>query len=398
MGKLEQDITTAQGRKKLDSRREPYWRREGNGHIGFRCTAAGGEGTWLGRIMHGDKYAYKPFGRLSEFREAAVLFKGWAAELDTMRVAGVKRSAMAGTVGDAVRHYIADSEETRENVKQHLKIQLMLEALVIGREGRYSVEPHPIAEVKLSELTRMDCKEFRKSLLKGYTEAEAPRPIRATASRNLKQFVAVLNKAKEDGLVSTNAAWNGLPGFINTNASHDESFRYLEKEERRQIIDGMPIGERRLFVELLCNLGARPIELERVKVGDWNQEDGTLNLWSYKGQGNNKRERLIPVNDMPKVESILKRVCKDKKPTEQMFSVSARSVAESMEVVCKRLGIEDASSYCFRHSFITDCLTNGLMIHEVARICGTSMEKIDQTYAKLLSSNISKVFKTLSFA
>jgi site-specific recombinase XerD len=60
--------------------------------------------------------------------------------------------------------------------------------------------------------------------------------------------------------------------------------------------------------------------------------------------------------------------------------------------------IDDATAYCFRHSFITDCLNNGVMVHEVARLTGTSIQMIQRTYAKLLVGNLEKSLKGLKFA
>lgn len=65
------DIRTVADRAKLEPRREPYWRAEGEAYLGFRCIAAGGAGTWIGRIREDGKQNYQALGQFAVYRQAA---------------------------------------------------------------------------------------------------------------------------------------------------------------------------------------------------------------------------------------------------------------------------------------------------------------------------------------
>lgn len=391
------DITKAAGRKALAPRREQYWRQEGNGSIGFRRTGEPGEdtGTWFGRLRVNGKYEVEPFGRLPDYDTAVEKFTRWAEGVERAAKGGVEAGALDLTVADACHHYIAESLKTRGNTRQHAMLRNMLERAIIGREVRRRqgkvIAPHPIAKVKLENLTKGHVRKLRNDLLGGLTEAEATRAQKNTAAATLKCVIAMLNKAHSHELIATDAAWSGLEGYGNTAPDGTESYRYVSPEERAKMVAGMPEGEGRMLAELLCKIGARPVELLRAKVGDYDKKAGILKLETFKGRGGKKKMRPLPIKTFGVVD-VLNALVKDKLPTAPLFTMSYQTLRVQMAASTLAGNIEDASCYCFRHSFITDALNRHVPVNFVAQFCGTSAAMIEKTYSKLLTETLENAF------
>jgi integrase len=390
------DITTTAGRKRLAIRRDPYFRRENGGHLGFRCTGENGEGTWIGRAKGSDGYEYNPLGRFSDYRDALGEFEKWIEHLGMEKQGSLSKDSRTATVADAARHYLAWIDETRESESARNDIRSRIEGLILGREkkprGR-ACPPHPIAKVRLADLNRKMLEDFHKGLLNGKTEATADRKTKNTANRNWTPIVAMLNKAIQFGLIGSDIAWNGIEPFGGAAAGHKDSFRYLTKEERGAILKEIPAGESRDFATLLCLIGARPVELERLTAGDYDRRTQMLNLWSYKGSKGKKTDRFVPVGVMGDAAKIIERNIKDKLPSAPIFPMNKTQRQDALRDAVKAAKIRGATAYCFRHSFITDCIVGGVNVLEVARICGTSMQMIQKTYGKLLTDSVAKAFK-----
>jgi integrase len=397
--KSEIDITTTAGRKRLDPRNDPYYRKEKGGALGFRCSGANGEGTWIGRSTDNTgKYVYRPLGRMSDYREALAAFTRWIEEVELQNLGGLSKDARKATVGDAARNYLAWLEETRVSEAARKDARARIEYLILGREKRLrSVPrpPHPIASIRLAELTKRNLLDFQKELLKGDTEATADRKVKNTANRNWTSVVALLNKAKEDGMIATDIAWSGIALFTGAAAGHKDSYRYLTSKERGGIIASFEDDEDRDYHELLALIGCRPIELDKAHVSDYDRRTKILHLWSFKGKGSERAEREVPVGVMGKAAAIIERRIKNKLPSAPIFSVLKKDRQKAMLAAAAKAKVEDATAYCFRHSFITDCITNDVNILEVARITGTSMQMIQKTYGKLIVARFAESFKRL---
>jgi integrase len=394
------DITTVAGRRKLTPRNDPYYRREGAGHLGFRCTGEDGEGTWMGRAKSttGKGYDYMPLGRFSDYRDAAEAFKSWLADLEVMRRGGLVKEARRATVRDAAIYYL-DAQAKSKDEDGYRKAKTVIEAHLIGREkpGKLHREPHPLAFVLLSDLSMAHVVAFKETLLAAESEIKATRGQKATANRKWRIFTAMLNHAKRFGLIASDLPWKGVWGYAGAEARSEESYRYLTPAERGAIIKAIDDDQLRDFLRLLAMTGARPVELERLIVGDYNKKAGTLKLWNKKTRDHSPRSREIPVSIMDQASAILDKLTRNKLPNAPIFTDMGNRFAMMNEATATA-EIDDATAYCFRHSFITDCLNNGVMVHEVARLTGTSIQMIQRTYAKLLVGNLEKSLKGLKFA
>jgi integrase len=381
------DIKTKAGRAKLEPRKDsPYYERHGAAALGFRCTAAGGEGTWMARVYEGGKYHYQPLGRFDDYREAVKALEAWMDARKAAAQAGVSVSAAQMTVADACRGYLAEFARKKGEGQQHRYAQNILELKVVGRPAakrKTAVEPHAIAGVRLADLTKPQFTAWRDGLLP-VTEAKAARPQRATAARHFKALVAVLNWTHQNALIGTDVAWRGVKNFANVQASADESHIYLTPAQRAALLSACD-GTLRDFVELLALIGARPVELFRATVADFDARTGTLNLWDEKGK-TGRRVRAVPLAAL-KAGDLVKRLAKNKLPAAPLFDHGGDSqfYLRPFKAAATAAGLPaEATAYCLRHSFITDAVGAGVPLLTVARTVGTSVAQIEKTYAKNL--------------
>ena len=54
--------------------------------------------------------------------------------------------------------------------------------------------------------------------------------------------------------------------------------------------------------------------------------------------------------------------------------------------------------YTLRHTFIASALTGGIGIHQVAKMCGTSVRMIEKHYDKFLHSDVRERLNKIAFA
>lgn len=135
------------------------------------------------------------------------------------------------------------------------------------------------------------------------------------------------------------------------------------------------------MLSLLYGTGLRRGELQRLKLQDWNRDDGTLRIDGQKtGQ-----ERCVPVPRIVYhcIESYLPQrhnhleVCR--RLDQQALLVNrdgnpldAQAVSQQVHRIAKRAGIRLHSLHQFRHSCASDLLAAGASLPEVQRILGHS--------------------------
>lgn len=130
---------------------------------------------------------------------------------------------------------------------------------------------------------------------------------------------------------------------------------------------------------LLYGTGLRRGELSRLRVGDWDRENGTILIDGRK----TGRERRVPVPDLTSlcIESLLPLrhnelaragaaevaelfVGSDGKP------LSEQAISMGVHRLARRAGIELASVHQFRHTCASDLIEAGVALPQVQRILG----------------------------
>ncbi len=354
-------------RARLPLRREPYWHRVAAGrHLGFRRMTAGTPGTWLARAHTPDGYVYETLGDFSDRSEkerydAARKDAGrWFEHLD------LGGSTKALTVKAVCNAYIDRMRLERSDQA----------ARVTEGFFRRFVFSDPIGDVTLSKLTKPHMGEWRRRMLER-------NPNRSSFNRNVTPLRAALNLAHEQGHVATDQPWLvALKPFAKRDGGGGvPRTLYLDRHRRRALIEKAS-AEARPFLTGLALLPMRPGELAKLRVQDFDAQQGVLRPDGKTGR------RILPLSR----EAVLHfgRCSKDKLPGAWLIS---RSDGAQWKKEAWRDDVKDAAraaglarevvAYSLRHSVITDLITGGLDLFTVAKLAGTSVGIIEAHYGHL---------------
>jgi integrase len=368
------DLTRKSRRLELRERREPYWVKLGKGaYLGFRR----GPNTWIARFR--DRSGEQNYHSLSvpldcrdEFHEAKQLAESWFTQMGGALAGSARRS----TVQQALAAYVEDLERHGRG-----------EAAKTARARfRLIIEPDPIADVKLEDATREDFTQWRDRLATG----REPQ----TLNRYTGSVAAGLNRALELGYIGDARAWTLR--VLTNDASHDEATAvFLTPTQRHSILANAKPAAADFFRALELT-GARPGELARATVADFDGEQ--LRLTHRKGRPPKLRTRYTVLSEDG--VTFLRRVCRDKLPAARIFfrengkpwtlqtwGESMRAAIASYHGKClPRNRLPDgASAYSFRHSRISELLQiHGIDPLTVAIQTGTSLHQIEKTYYKFI--------------
>lgn len=394
-------LDTVAGRAKLKPRREPYWLPIGdlNGaYVGFRR----GPDTWIVRIYEDGLKRYHQIGRFEDHRAALRKARDWIKARDQ----GVTDDS--GTVADACLVYLSNLEQEKgTNAAQEARGRL--QRVILGRtpeEARKArakpVEPHALARKPLAKLRSVDIEGWRDALIPEGLEGDAKRKARASANRELTALAAALNHAHKRQMVATTMAWSTVGKFKDVQARKHR--RYVTLPERKALLtaaESVEGGAIKWLLEGLMLTGARPIELRRATVADYDAKTGMLSLKSFKGASTEARVRDVPLRALG-AEALIKSLCKDKLPTAPIFTRDdgnpwGHSDWDHLVRDARTLAkLKPLTAYDLRHTFVTEAITGRVDPLTVARIVGTSLEMITQTYGKLIEDHATKAFANVT--
>jgi integrase len=396
-------IDSAAARRKLAPRREPYYMPVPDvdgAYVGFRR----GPDTWVARLREDEKQVHRALGKFEDHRDAFRAAKDWIKS----RQQGVLRDDV--TVAEACVAYLA-AMEAEKGPAAAQEARSRLQRCVIGRtpdEARRAraraVEPHGIARRPLAKLRVADLEAWRNGLLAEGLEGEARRKARASANRDTNTLLAALNYAHRAQLVASPAAWAGLRKFGDVQARKHETRPTLTSTERRALLEaakGVEGGAIRPLLEALLLTGARPIELCRATVADYDRTGGTLTLRSFKGRSAEPRMRHVPLRALG-AEALIRDLAKNKLPGAPLFTRDDGSPWRHSDWdhlvrdARGRAGLRPLTAYDLRHTFISEAMAGGVDPLTVARIVGTSVEMISRTYGQLLEDHAAKAFSNVN--
>lgn len=370
-------IDTAAARSRLEPRREPYWMPISDivgAAVGFRR----GPDTWVARLRDevtgGQRY--HALGKFADHREAVKEARGWIKSKDQGVVAFDK------TVGDACRAYL-ENVRVEKGEKPAQEASARLSRCVLGRKFKTRQTPaNIIAQIQLSKLRPHHLESFRNSLLEKHlnggdqSNAEQVRKARASANREMTTLIAALNYAYRMRMCASNSAWATVRKFTDTQ-SPKSSHRYICLDDRRKLLAATS-GAIHDFLEGLMLLGARPIELCRLKVADFDATTASLTLTSYKGRSSEPKRRTIPLRAFGAVD-LIKRLCRRKLPGASIFTRDDgvpwghSDWDKDVQAARNAARLHYVTAYDLRHSWITEALSGGVDASTVAELAGTSI-------------------------
>lgn len=367
-------IQHAKVREKLPPRTEPYWRQLSRGaYIGFRKTEHGE--YWLARWRGTDgTRAQQALGRKASltYDEAVTLAQEWFIKCGL----GVVKSP---TVEQACKAYVENRRVEKGEATAHDAYKRFA-ATVYGT---------PFGSIQLDKLRVHDVERWRNGLAdRAGRWDDKGKWTHSSVNRYLKALKAALNYGYRREMCSTDGAWKRVPLFA---AAEHRRERYLTTEQRSALVDACsaPVAA---LLRGLWYTGARPGELRKATVADLDFRSRTLRLRDDKGKRGG-RVREFPLTD-PAVFEFFKRQAKDKLPAAPVFAsaqgktIREHEISNEVKSVRRRLGLpDDVVAYTFRHCTISDWLSAGLPVADVAKVCGTSIEMISNHYHKFIPSN-----------
>jgi integrase len=373
-------------RTALKPRREPYWSAPivPGRYLGFRRIDAQ-RGSWVARTRNEGfdptkgPQLYCALGALTgtfDYPEAVRAAQAWFARLD----AGVVQKGRF-TIEDVCRDYIKDRRRERGD-KSADDAEWRFERAVFGTD---------FGRTEVVKLRAPAIKAWRESLI---TEDDEGRQMgKSGANRMMATLRAALNMSVENRQVAATAAveWRSVKQYRGVDRRREI---YLDIEQRRSLLAASG-GALRDLLEAAMLTGARPGELVSAKRSAFDARTKTLKLSGKTGPRN--------VTLLPAALVLFERLSKSKLPaalllnrgdgkpwTRIEWSRQIRAVAEAAAVeddMGKKIPLPlGVCLYTLRHSFITQAISDGMTVLEVARMVGTSLAMVDKHYGHLAQS------------
>jgi len=342
-----------------------------NESLGFRKIGPD-RGSWVARLKKDGRRTYKALGADSEtfgFPQAREAARKWFEGLEQ----GV--TGKDTTVTDACEEYVKNQRDKKKEATAH-DAQKRFERVVYKST---------LGKVKLSDL--------RKHHLRTWIDAQEM--TAASLARTFTALRAALNAAVRNELVSVTAkqSWTGLEL---PEVPDNRRTLFLDLTQRRALLAAATGGLRDLLEGAMLT-GCRAGELTSATCSQFDARTGTM---KFKGKTGT---RIVPLS--PPALALFKRLSKGKLPLAFLFTRDDRKPwahsdwDELVRDAAKAANLPaGACLYSLRHSFITEAISRGLSILDVARLVGTSMMMIEKHYCQFVHSvaleRLSKVVMT----
>jgi integrase len=278
-------LDTRTARSRLKAAGKPYYRQLEPGlSLGYR-KALSGPGKWVIRHHLGGKgdYETETFGTADDFSDAdgVAVLNFWQAQVKARermveRAHGPAHIKASLTVAACVAQYIKFLGTHRKS----------------AREAKYSTDADilpKLGKIKVEELTADKIRDWHAGIAKAPArvrtkkgteqqfrnnegDAEWERRRKSTANRILTILKAALNRAFNDGKITSDHAWRRVEPFQNVDSAR---VRYLSIEEATRFVNAAEVDFRKI-VRGALESGARYGELCALKVADFNPDSGTL--------------------------------------------------------------------------------------------------------------------------
>jgi integrase len=394
-------------RTRLEPRGKPYYRQIDPGlHLGYR-RLAGGVGKWVVRLYQGEQdYTTDTIATADDMSDAnGVDVLSFGQAQDKARQMRDARSRLAAgiagpyTVSQALADYFAFLRS--EGRPEHL----------VGdteRRAKALIEPK-LGAVEIAALTTKQLRDWRDNLVKTgartrsgrgpqrhrpIKDEDALRARRASVNRNWTVLRAALNHAFREGNAPTDREWRKLKPFRGVDGKRAA---FLNVADAKRLINACD-PDFRLLVQAALLTGGRYGSLTKLRVRDFHERAGTLDLRTRKGGGS---ERVFSVT-LTHDEGVpfFKRVCAGRAPDDLMFlradgaAWGVNFQTKPMSEACKRAKISDIGFHQLRHTWASLAVMNGTPLMVVAQNLGhTSTRMVEQHYGHLAPSYVADAIR-----
>jgi len=370
-------------RTRLAPRDEPYWAipLATNQSLGFRKTGPVGsdEGSWIARRRkeNGNSGTHA-LGRVSAsfgFTEAR------KAAFDYFAAVERGLSGDGKTVEDACKAYVEDRRTEKSEACAH-DAEMRFKRVVYGTDfGRR----------RLDRLRTAHIKAWRNALVPVVNEddrddqaqRDGERRAKSSANRTLTTLKAALNFAVANRYVTAAAGveWTSVKPYTDAGKRRD---LFLDLAQRRALLANSS-GAVRDLIEGVMVTGSRAGELTGATRSQFDSRTKSITLKGKTGS------RTVPLSAT--AVKLFERLAQSKLPLARLFvrddgkpwqhsdwDELVRAAAEAAKLP------KGVCLYVLRHSWITQAVSDGLSILDVARLTGTSVMMIERHYGHLVDS------------
>lgn len=291
---------------------------------------------------------------------------------------------------DAVNDYM---HWFRINGKTWLRTKQVIDAFIIKEFGHIKVEDLTTADIRnwMDRLVvtpaRQKVSEASQQCVTDFNE-EALRKRKVTINRYLAIVKAILNKAYQDGKVSSDIAWKRVKPFRKVDTPRVE---YFELDEITRFVKACPPDFRILVCGALYT-GCRYSELARMKKRDFNPDAGHVYV-QFSKSGKSRYVTLTAEG-----LDLFTKVCADKEANDLIFIKSDSTEwkhshqARPFKTALSAAGInKNASFHSLRHTHASQLAMQGVELNIIARQLGHYDSRMaERHYAHLSPSYISE--------
>lgn len=225
------------------------------------------------------------------------------------------------------------------------------------------------------------------------SDPEVIRRRRDTANRTLTTLKAALNWARENRLVSDDAAWRLVKPYRETTAAR---IRFLDAKEQKAIVDASEGAIRELISAALVT-GARFGKLSRLLVADFDP----VNKSVFVAKSKSGKPRHIPLPDGGAI--LFKRLAKDRGGSEPLLRQDSgiawkqATYHRPWKAVLAGAKIEDVTLHELRHTYASTMVRGGAPLMVVAQALGhTDTRMVEKHYAHLAPSFVADTIRRLA--
>jgi integrase len=370
------NLETRTSRLKLPVKRKPVFVRISPGlSLGYRRTQTAG--TWVFRLADGKGGAItKKIGTADDYQDedGAVVLTFWQAQekaKEIVRSGDPQRNRKPITVLDATLNYLAKLEVQNPRTARDTKGRLRKHFL--GRFG----------QTLIVDLTKTDLEAWHNSIVTKSPDTEKVRKSKDSANRVLTMVKALLNHALQDpnNGISNDHAWRLVRPFQGVAKPREIHFAV---EEVRDLISEYPDKDFANLMTAAFLTGARFGELQKCKIGDFDEAGQTLRV-----SGKTGLRSIVLQSEATQFFATLTKNRSSNSPLLERADGNQWGDSQQQRRMAKAVSLaklnEKATFYVLRHSYISRAIEGEIPINILAENCGTSVRMIEKTYAKTLA-------------
>lgn len=233
---------------------------------------------------------------------------------------------------------------------------------------------------------------------------QLPPPSDGTIQNEMATFRAIMEFAASRNYIKDTKAFSRKP-TLNTerrDAFTPTEYRKLHRFARRWVKKGRTERHRWYrsmvynFVLIMTNTGMRPSEARNLRWRDVTEHKDRQGrrFVSLKVRGKGKSRELVAANNVQDYLRRVRKLSKATKPDDYVFTTiegeSARTLYVSMiQDLLKESKLltgasgKSRSTYCFRHTYATFRLSEGIDVYFLAKQMGTSVKMIEDHYGHI---------------